>query len=175
MASLQTELLNSAWKHNNMVFHTWLPTCSPTIFSLSNHKNKEASNNTFLKSLESWAQVLVQMASVLSLSPASSAFFLPHIHQTVRNIMHSHPSHGSLVVQADELLHPSAQQWTLVLSGPILSSELTANKQILYLGLVEIKMPKCPGHRVPRHATRNIQDEPNTGKKLPSVHVLGPS
>lgn len=89
--------------------------------------------------------------------------------------MRSYPSCGSSVVQGDELLHPSTKQWTLVPSGPILSSELTAKEQILYLGLVEINVPKCLGHHVPRHATRNIQDEPNTGKKPSSVHVLGSS
>lgn len=70
--------------------------------------------------------------------------------------MHSHPSRSFSAVHADELLHPSMKQQIPVPLGPILSSELTAKEQILDLGLVEIKRPKCMGHHVPRHATRSV-------------------
>lgn len=167
MDSLQNELLNSAWKHNKMVFHTWPLTCSPTISPYLIIKTRRPVTARFKSPWR--AQLSFQfrwLQFFLSPSSASSTFLLPHIQQMVHNIMRSHRSCGSSVVQADELPHPSVKQWTLVPSGPILSSELTAKEQILCLGLVEINMPKCLGHRVLRNATRNIQDEPNMGKQL---------
>lgn len=89
--------------------------------------------------------------------------------------MHSHPSPSSSAVHTDELQLPSMKPRIPVPLRPVLSSELTAKEQILDLGLVEIKRPKCMGHHVPRHATRSVQDEPKVGKMLSSVHILGPS
>lgn len=112
---------------------------------------------------------MVQMASVLSLSLTylQHLFTPPHPPDGPE---HAQPSRlGVLSSPRNELLHPSIHGTTALLPPAGLSSE-RANP-----GSSGDEHAQVLSHHVPRHATRNIQDEPNMGKQLCSVHVLGPS